>query len=94
MNTVSKVRKTLNPDLNLLGVLIGQYDRVPVISREIREEVERSFGDLVFPVVISKSIRVEEAIAQKKGVVELPIKDRIKKEIEDAAQELIRRSSL
>lgn len=94
MSTISKVKKTLNPDLKLLGVLINMFDKVPVITREIRSEIESNFGELVFKQAISKSIRVEEAIAEQKGIVELPIRDRIKDEIISAAQELIQRCSL
>jgi chromosome partitioning protein len=69
MRTVSKVRANLNPGLSLLGVIINAYDSVPVITRQIREEIERSFGDKVFATVLSKSIRIEEAIASRQGVI-------------------------
>ena len=69
MRTVSKVRSALNPDLALLGVIINAYDSLPVITRQIREEIERAFAEKVFATALSKSIRIEEAIAQKKGVI-------------------------
>ena len=69
MRTVSKVRSALNPDLALLGVIINAYDNLPVITRQIREEIERAFAEKVFATALSKSIRIEEAIAQKKGVI-------------------------
>lgn len=94
MDTVSKVRKTLNPDLKLLGVLINAFDRVPVIMREIRQEIEKAFGEAVFSQVLSKSVRVEEAIAEKKGVIEIATKDRIKEEIGQLANELVKRCNL
>jgi chromosome partitioning protein len=94
MNTVSKVRKNLNPDLKLLGVLINAFDRVPVIMKEIREEIEKAFGEAVFSQVISKSVRVEEAISEKKGITELSTRDRIKEDILSLTHELLSRSSL
>jgi chromosome partitioning protein len=69
LRTVSKVRSNLNPALNLLGVIINAYDSVPVITRQIREEIESSFGEKVFATVLSKSIRIEEAIAARTGVI-------------------------
>jgi len=69
MRTVSKVRSALNPDLALLGVIINAYDSLPVITRQIREEIEKAFAEKVFATALSKSIRIEEAIAQKKGVI-------------------------
>jgi chromosome partitioning protein len=94
MGTVSKVKKSLNPDLKLLGVIINSFDRVPVIMKEIRGEIEGSFGEAVFPEVLSKSVKIEEAIAQKKGVTEIRLKkeERIGEEIKVLTEELKRRS--
>jgi chromosome partitioning protein len=72
LRTVSKVRSSLNPALALLGVIINAYDGVPVITRQIRAEIEESFGEKVFATVLSKSIRLEEAIASRRGVVHQP----------------------
>jgi chromosome partitioning protein len=69
LRTVSKVRSNLNPALSLLGVIINAFDSVPTITRQIRAEIEGSFGDKVFSTVLSKSIRIEEAIATRKGVI-------------------------
>ena len=69
MRTIAKVRANLNPALSLTGVIINAYDSVPVITRQIRAEIESSFGQKVFATVLSKSIKIEEAIAQKKGVI-------------------------
>jgi len=69
MRTVSKVRSTLNPSLNLLGVIVNAFDSVPAITREIRAEIESSFGQKVFATMLSKSIRLEEAIALRQGVI-------------------------
>ena len=71
VDTVGKVRKSLNPDLNILGVIINGYDSVPVITREIRSEIEDAFGERVFNTVLPKSIKIEEAIAQKVSVLSL-----------------------
>jgi len=69
MRTVSKVRANLNPALLLLGVIINAFDTVPTITRQIRAEIETSFGEKVFTTVLSKSIKLEEAIASRKGVI-------------------------
>ena len=70
MATIAKVKKNFNPGLNLAGVIINAFDSVPVITRQIREEIRSSFGELVFSTVLSKSIRVEEAIASKTGLID------------------------
>ena len=69
MATVYKVRKNLNPELKLLGVIINSYDSIPVITRQIRDEIETSFGEKVLKTVLSMSIKIEEAIADRSGVI-------------------------
>ena len=61
MNTVKLVKKALNPKLEIEGVLITMYDGRALISRQIREEILKFFGDKVFDTVIPRNIRVSEA---------------------------------
>ena len=90
MATVSKVRKNYNPVLNLLGVIINNYDSIPTITREIRKEIEETFKSKVFKTVISKSIQIEEAIASKKGVTSR--KTKVSEEIKAIGKEMMIRS--
>ena len=71
LETMEKMRKTLNPKLRPLGVIINAYSMVTIISRELVGELRRVFGDLCFQEELGRSIRFEEAIAEKKGLVDL-----------------------
>ena len=72
MATVAKVRKNFNPGLQLLGIIINSFESNPVITRQIVEEIRASFGEKVFVTPLSKSIRIEEAISLKTGVISRP----------------------
>ncbi len=61
MNTIRLVKKSLNPSLEIDGVLITMYDGRALISRQIREEITKYFGEKVFNTVIPRNIRVSEA---------------------------------
>jgi len=93
LRTVSKVRSKLNPSLSLLGVIINAYDSVPVITRQIRDEIQASFGEKVFATVLSKSIRIEEAIAARQGVIHHKHlgTSRAREEVQALGDELLRR---
>jgi len=93
LRTVSKVHSNLNPSLSLLGVIINAYDSVPVITRQIRDEIKASFGEKVFATVLSKSIRIEEAIAARKGVIHHKHlgASRAREEVQALGDELLRR---
>jgi chromosome partitioning protein len=91
LRTVSKVRSSLNRSLNLLGVIVNAYDSVPVITRQIRAEIEGSFGEKVFTTVLSKSIRLEEAIAARRGVIQHAGAHKVADEVRALAAELVQR---
>jgi chromosome partitioning protein len=94
-NTVAKVRSSLNPALSLLGVIINAFDSVPVITRQIRAEIEEAFGEKVFSTVLSRSIKLEESIALKAGVIhhQKLERSRAKEEVSALGQELLARLS-
>ncbi len=91
LRTVSKVRSSLNPSVNLLGVIVNAYDSVPVITRQIRAEIDSSFGEKVFRTVLSKSVRLEEAIAARRGVIQHASSHKVAGEVRALAAELLQR---
>jgi chromosome partitioning protein len=87
--SVAKVRKSLNGSLELLGVVLNDYLSGPVISRQIRAEIEEGFGEKLFTTVVSRSVKVEEAIAGRRGLVEE--QGKVAAEIEALASEIAAR---
>jgi chromosome partitioning protein len=61
VETVQLVRKALNPQLEIAGVLMTMYDERTNLSRQVVEEVRSVFGDQVFHTVIPRNIRLGEA---------------------------------
>ncbi len=98
MATVAKVRKNFNPGLQLLGVIINAFDSNPVITRQIVEEIRTAFGEKVFNTALSKSIRIEEAISLKTGVISRPRIDgrpsKAAEEVKAIGEELLNRLNL
>jgi chromosome partitioning protein len=96
MATIAKVKKTLNPSLTLLGVIINSFDSIPVITRQIGNEIREAFGSKVFSTVLSKSIKLEESIALKRGVIHHTRlnKSRAKEEVCALGDELLARLGL
>ncbi|MEK7748421.1 MAG: ParA family protein, partial [Bacteroidota bacterium] len=60
-NTINMVKKTLNPNLDIEGVLLTMYDSRLKLSHQIVDEVKRYFGDKVFKTIVSRNIRLSEA---------------------------------
>jgi chromosome partitioning protein len=89
MATFSKVRKNFNPNLQLLGVIVNAFDSVPSITKQILAEIREAFGEKVFSSVLSKSIKIEEAIASKSGVTSK--KSKVAEEVKAIGEELLLR---
>ncbi len=64
------VRSGLNPDLNLLGVLLTMYDSRTGLSEQVKNEVKNYFGEKVFDTVIPRNVRLAEAPSHGKPISE------------------------
>lgn len=61
LSTIKRVRVQLNPNLELLGVLVTMFDRRTSLSKEVQSELQKHFGDHVFETVIPRNVRLAEA---------------------------------
>ena len=61
MNTVNIIRKGLNPDLEVEGVLLTMFDSRNNLSEDVKRETENYFKDKLFDTVIPRNIRLAEA---------------------------------
>ncbi|MBW3577941.1 MAG: AAA family ATPase [Actinobacteria bacterium] len=61
MNTITKVKERLNPELEIQGILPTLLDARTLHAREVLERVHQAFGDLVFKSTVPKTIRFAEA---------------------------------
>ncbi|MDU5107603.1 MULTISPECIES: AAA family ATPase [unclassified Clostridium] len=61
INTIKLVKKSLNEDLEIEGVIMTMYDYRTNLSNEVFEEVKNFFNDKVYDTTISRNIRLAEA---------------------------------
>jgi len=61
LDTVGRVRETLNPTLALEGLLLTMFDSRNSLARQVQNEVRSHFGDQVFRTVIPRNVRVSES---------------------------------
>lgn len=69
LNTISIVRKHLNPKLDIEGILLTMYDSRLRLSNQVVEEVKRHLGDKVCQTIISRNVRLSEAPSHGKPVL-------------------------
>jgi len=61
LDSMKLVKKAMNPNLKLLGVLATMYDKRTSLSVEVLAEVKKYFKDKVFETTIPRNVRVAEA---------------------------------
>lgn len=61
MASVDRVRRSLNAELDLEGIVLTMYDARNTLSRQVAEEVRAHFGDKVFKAVVPRNVTLAEA---------------------------------
>lgn len=61
LETMKLVRKGMNPNLELLGVLVTMLDSRTSLSRQVHDEIKKHFPGKVFETTIPRNIRLAEA---------------------------------
>lgn len=61
MSTIELVKKSLNPDLQIQGVILSMFDGRTNLSIQVVEEVKKYFREKVYTTVIPRNVRLAEA---------------------------------
>ncbi len=61
MNTINLVRKQLNPELEVEGILLSMYDQRLRLANEIVKQVREYFKEVVYDTIIHRNSKLGEA---------------------------------
>ncbi len=61
LNTVKRIKRNLNPDLRIAGILLTMFDKRTNLAYQVAEEAEKYFKDLIFKTMVPRNIRLSEA---------------------------------
>lgn len=61
MSTVELVKKNLNPNLQIQGVILSMFDGRTNLSIQVVDEVKRYFKEKVYTTIIPRNVRLAEA---------------------------------
>ncbi|HHU70045.1 MAG TPA: ParA family protein [Thermoanaerobacterales bacterium] len=76
MNTINLVRRHLNPDLEVEGVLLTMFDARTNLSIQVVEEVKGYFRNKVYRTIIPRNVRLSEAPSHGKPIITYDPKSR------------------
>jgi len=61
MSTIELVRRNLNPDLEVQGVILSMFDGRTNLSIQVVEEVKKYFKEKVYSTIIPRNVKLAEA---------------------------------
>lgn len=61
LNTIEQLRASINPDLEIEGLLRTMYDGRNNLASAVSEQLVENFGDKVYRTLVPRNIRVAEA---------------------------------
>ncbi len=61
MQTIKRIQKNLNPDLDISGIFFTMFDQRTKLSQEVVKQVRLYFKDRVFKTIVPRNVRLSEA---------------------------------
>lgn len=69
LDTLMRLRRTINPDLAVEGILLTMYDDRTTLSKQVAADLRSFFGTQVFNTVIPRNVRLAEAPSYGKPIL-------------------------
>ena len=93
LNTVNLVKRSLNEQLEIEGVLLTMYDSRLRLSNQIVDEVKKYFEEKVYSTVIARNVRLSEAPSFGKPIILYDAVSTGARNYMQLAQEFLRRNN-
>ena len=68
LDTLMRIRRTLNPNLTIEGIVLTMYDERTTLSKQVASDLRSFFGSQVFEAVIPRNVRLAEAPSHGKPI--------------------------
>ena len=91
MKTVELVRREMNRNLQITGVILSMFDGRTNLGLQVVQEVKRFFGNKVFKTVIPKNVRLAEAPSYGLSIVDYDPSSKGAKAYKKLADEFVQR---
>ena len=94
LKTIRLIKQSLNPKLEIEGILLTMFDVRNNLSHQVAEEVKNHFKDKVFRTVIPRNIRLSEAPSYGKPALLYDVHSKGAESYLDLAREIMRNGKI
>ncbi|MBP5262084.1 MAG: ParA family protein [Clostridiales bacterium] len=91
IDTINIVKKKLNPDISIGGVVLTMFNMRTQLSKQVKEDVEEYFGKKVFKTIVPRNVRLAEAPSYGMSIYDYDHNSKGAKAYEALASEVIRK---
>jgi chromosome partitioning protein len=93
LNTVERVRDSLNPSLRVFGIVMTMFDPRTNLSEQVVQEVRQHYPEAVFQTVIPRNVRLSEAPSYGLSILDYDAASRGATSYDALANEALERSA-
>ena len=93
LRTMERVRRSYNPDLEILGIVLTMYDRRNKLSDQVAADVRQHLGTKVYETVIPRNVRLSEAPSHGKPALIYDLRCAGSEAYMQLAREMLRREA-
>lgn len=94
LNTAGLIKKNLNPQLHIEGIVLTMFDMRNNLSHQVVTEIKNHFGEKVFNAIIPRNVRLSEAPSHGQSILEYDSKSIGATRYLELAREVIARSEV
>ena len=69
VNTIRRVKKNLNPEIEIEGLLRTLFDKRNTLTKQVSDQLSSHFGPKVYETIIPRNVRLAEAPSHGKSVI-------------------------
>lgn len=94
LNTAGLIKKNLNPQLHIEGIVLTMFDSRNNLSHQVVTEIKTHFGEKVFNAIIPRNVRLSEAPSHGQSIFEYDAKSVGALRYLELAKEVIQRADV
>lgn len=93
LKTISLIKKRLNPELQIEGILLTMYDRRNNLCTQVEQEARKHFPEEIFSTMIPRNIKLSEAPSHGKPILLYDVSSSGSQAYLQLGEEVIQRAS-
>ena len=89
VNTIKKIKKQINTEIQIEGLLRTIYDRRNKLTKEVSDQLSAYFPNKVYKTIVPRNVRIAEAPSHGQSAIQFDKRSKGAKAYIELAEEII-----